>query len=61
MKKGATAIAIITGALGAIIVGLSLYYFFSLFALRRSFRQRQSGRSKRFVWSSGDKNLATDL
>jgi len=33
MKKGATAIAIITGALGAIIVGLSLYYFFSLSSL----------------------------
>jgi hypothetical protein len=30
MQKGATTIAIITGALGAIIVGLSLYYFFSL-------------------------------
>ena len=30
MKKGATTIAVITGALGAIIVGLSLYYFFSL-------------------------------
>jgi uncharacterized membrane protein len=30
MTKGATTIAIITGALGAIIVGLSLYYFFSI-------------------------------
>lgn len=30
MQKGATTIAVITGALGAIIVGLSLYYFFSI-------------------------------
>lgn len=30
MQKGAITIAVITGALGVIIVGLSLYYFFSL-------------------------------
>jgi hypothetical protein len=33
MEKGATTIAIITGALGAIIIGLSLYYFFSISSL----------------------------
>lgn len=29
MTKGATIVAAITGVLGAVIVGLSLYYFFS--------------------------------